>query len=60
VPILALNAGSSSVKYALFEGESAEPSAAGTIDLERESIGYEDAGARAVEEARKSGGAALH
>jgi acetate kinase len=56
VPILALNAGSSSVKYALFEGESAEPSAAGTIDLERESIGYDDAGARAVEEARKSGG----
>jgi len=59
VPILALNAGSSSVKYALFEGESAEPSAAGTIDLERESIGYAEAGARAVGEARKSAGGAV-
>ena len=54
MPVLALNAGSSSVKYALFEGDSAEPLASGLVDLERESIGYEEAGSRAVEAARKA------
>jgi acetate kinase len=53
VPVLALNAGSSSVKYAVFEGDSSEPLAAGLVDLERESIDYGEAGARAVEEVRR-------
>ena len=54
VPILALNAGSSSLKYAPVRGRVREPSAAGTIDLERESNGYEDAGARASRRPAKS------
>ncbi|HEY6147601.1 MAG TPA: acetate kinase, partial [Thermoanaerobaculia bacterium] len=50
--VLALNAGSSSVKYALFEGDASEPIASGVVDLERESIGYGEAGARAIAEAK--------
>jgi acetate kinase len=54
VPILALNAGSSSVKYALFEGGEREPFASGVVDLERESIGYGEAADRAVAAAREA------
>jgi acetate kinase len=58
VPILALNAGSSSVKYALFEGGSREPFESGVVDLERESIGYGEAAGRAVAAAREAAGSA--
>jgi len=60
VPILALNAGSSSVKYALFEGGAREPFESGVVDLERESIGYGEAADRAVVAARKAAGSAGH
>jgi acetate kinase len=52
--ILALNAGSSSLKYALYAAaaEPAEPIRAGAIDLERESIDFSAAAARAIDEAR--------
>ena len=54
MPVLALNAGSSSVKYALFDGDAEEPLASGVVDLERESIEYREAGTRAVEAARNA------
>jgi acetate kinase len=52
--ILALNAGSSSLKYALFPAgdETAGPIRAGTIDLERESLDFAAAASRAIDEAR--------
>ncbi|MDQ6894585.1 MAG: hypothetical protein M3167_18165 [Acidobacteriota bacterium] len=49
-----MNAGSSSVKYALFEGDSIEPFESGVVDLERESIGYGEAADRAVAAARNA------
>jgi acetate kinase len=48
VAILALNAGSSSLKFALFDGASADPFESGRIDLERESIDLTSAAGRAV------------
>ncbi|MEP6769494.1 MAG: acetate/propionate family kinase [Acidobacteriota bacterium] len=46
--VLVFNAGSSSLKFALFHGEGREPAAKETIDLERESIAYPAAVARAL------------
>lgn len=46
--VLVFNAGSSSLKFALFSGEGREPAASDTIDLERESIGYPAAVERAL------------
>lgn len=57
-PILALNAGSSSLKYALFaagdESFEAEPLRAGSIDLERESFDFPAAARRALDLVRLS------
>ncbi|MEO8429953.1 MAG: acetate/propionate family kinase [Acidobacteriota bacterium] len=52
MPILALNAGSSSLKYAVFRGDDARPIAAATVDLERERIDFAAAAARVIGEAR--------
>ena len=51
MPILALNAGSSSVKFALFDAGAPEPFASGRVDLEQESIDYPAAAARAIDAA---------
>lgn len=54
--ILALNAGSSSLKFALFpagdDSPDQDPIRTGTVDLERESLDFPAAAARAIEEAR--------
>ena len=47
--VLVFNAGSSSLKFALFSGEGREPAASGTIDLEREAIAFPAAVQRALE-----------
>ncbi|MDQ2869226.1 MAG: acetate/propionate family kinase [Acidobacteriota bacterium] len=49
MPVLVFNAGSSSLKFALFAGEGREPAASDTIDLERESIAYPAAVERALD-----------
>ncbi len=46
--VLVFNAGSSSLKFAVFQGEGREPAASDTIDLEGESIPYPAAVERAL------------
>lgn len=47
--VLVFNAGSSSLKFALFSGDGRDPAASGTIDLQREAIGFPAAVERALE-----------
>ena len=54
MPVLALNAGSSSLKFALFRADEAAPVIAATIDLEREAVDFGAAAARAVAQARSA------
>ncbi len=49
MPVLVFNAGSSSLKFALFSGEGREPAASGTIDLERDAIEFPAAVQSALE-----------
>lgn len=52
VAILALNAGSSSLKFALFDGASADPFESGRVDLERESVDLPTAAGSAIARAQ--------